>query len=319
VNGISPHFKARRLGHVNLYISDYLRSLDFYQRIVGLHAGWTRPKIGGGFLNNGASHHDVGFLPWNSPERRVIVNGPGLNHLAFDVGTERDLVAGYRRARDNGLPFIATADHIISKSLYTTDPNDIQLEIYVDTPIPFTDEDFLALRRATSPWDPLLVESPDPTPYFVAKHTPTKSDTTVFPASRIDGATIVVQDLVSTVSYYTDVLGLQPTVLNRAAGFAVLQGALGGRDLIVFEADDELTPGLHHFSFLALGPAELEAAISLAPAAGLTLVGEINSAHQRAALLRDPDNHLVKIFVDRDPNLLGWAPSLTRTQALPLL
>jgi len=319
VNGKAPYFRARRIGHVNLYISDYARSLDFYRRIVGLHAGWTRPKIGGGFLNNGASHHDIGFLPWNSPERRVIVNGPGLNHLAFDVGTERDLVDGYRRARDNALPFLATADHIISKSLYTTDPNNIQLEIYVDTAIPFTDEDFLALRRATTPWDPLVVGNADPTPYFVEKHTPATSDETVFPASRIDGATIVVQDLAHTVNYYSDVLGLQPTTLNRDAGFAVLQGALGGRDLVVFEAGDELTPGLHHFSFLALGPSELDAAISLAPAAGVTLAGEINSAHQRAAFLRDPDNNLVKLFVDRDPDLPGLASSMTRAQALSLL
>jgi catechol 2,3-dioxygenase len=56
-------FRPRRLGHVNLYIGKYEPSLHFYREIAGLGDGWTRPAIGGGFLNNGASHHDIGFIP----------------------------------------------------------------------------------------------------------------------------------------------------------------------------------------------------------------------------------------------------------------
>lgn len=294
-----PWFTARRLGHVNLYISNYEKSLDFYRRVIGLHDGWTRPKIQGAFLNNGASHHDIGFLPWHSPERRVVVSGPGLNHLAFDVGTEADLASGYRSAGEAGHAFLATADHVVSKSLYCNAPNGMQLEIYADTPITFRDPDFLEMRRATTPWDPATVDHPDARPYYVQTHAPTPSPGTVFQASRIDGATIVVDDLHAVAAYFQRSLGLSPSIRGPGDTYVLLQGALGGRDLVVFAATAESPPGLHHFSFLVLSEAGFEESLRKARAEGVDVVREIDVPEQRGVVLRDPDGMIVKLFVDR--------------------
>ena len=32
----APFFRARRLGHANLFVTDVERSLDFYNRVVGI-------------------------------------------------------------------------------------------------------------------------------------------------------------------------------------------------------------------------------------------------------------------------------------------
>lgn len=310
-------FSARRIGHVNLYISDYERALDFYRRVVGLHGGWTRPKISGGFLNNGASHHDVGFLPWHSPERRVVVDGPGLNHLAFDVGTEVQLTDGYRSATGDSFVFMAAADHVVAKSLYCTAPGGTQIEIYSDTAIPFTDPDFLAMRRATVAFDPLAIAAPDPQPHYVVDHRPTISPETVFHAARLDGATLVVDDLAGTTDFFRRCLGLRQAVIE-ASGYALLQGELGCRDLVLLASTASLPAGLHHFSFTVIDAASLDESVTKARAEGLEIVKEIDNDVQRAVVIRDPDGRLVKLFVDREADFWRSRP-LSHDEALWLL
>lgn len=310
-------FAARRIGHVNLYISDYERALDFYRRIVGLHDGWTRPKISGGFLNNGASHHDVGFLPWHSPERRVEVSGPGLNHLAFDIGTEAELVGGYRRALADSFRFMAAADHVVAKSLYCTAPDGTQIEIYADTAIPFTDPDFLAMRRATVSFDPEAIESPDPRPHYVADHRPATAPGTVFQAARLDGATLVVDDLEATARFFKRSLGLRAAPVT-APGCVMLQGRLGCRDLVLFASDGSLASGLHHFSFPVIEPQLLAESLAKARAEGVPIIKEIDVPEQQAVVIGDPDGRLVKLFFDRRADF--WhGRNLTADEALWLL
>lgn len=294
-----PLFRCRRIGHVNLYISDYERSLAFYRDIVGLHDGWTRPKIGGAFLNNGASHHDIGFLPWHSAERRVAVDGPGLNHLAFDVGTEARIVTGFRSAVEEGYEFLAAADHIVSKSLYCLTPDRVQLELYADTPISFRDSDFLAMRRATSKWDPATLESASDVQYAADAREPTIGPDTLFHVRKLEGATLAVRDLEESAAFFQHLLGLSVFVPVDGAPCLLLQGHGGQRDLVLWQESSERPAGLHHFSFSAFSEADLENSLQDGRAAGVEIVQTLDHPLQRAVILRDPDGLLVKIFVDR--------------------
>ena len=62
----APFFRARRLGHANLFVTDVERSLDFYNRVVGIEEVYRKaaptdlqgPAVGG-FLSNGNTHHDI--------------------------------------------------------------------------------------------------------------------------------------------------------------------------------------------------------------------------------------------------------------------
>ena len=58
---MSGYFQPRRLAHVNLYVADLERSMDFYTRVIGIEEVYRTPLGGGGFVSNGNTHHDVGF------------------------------------------------------------------------------------------------------------------------------------------------------------------------------------------------------------------------------------------------------------------
>ena len=127
----APFFWARRLGHANLFVKDVERSLEFYNRIVGLEVVYKKAAMDdpegpavGGFLSNGNTHHDIAVF--RHPD------APKLNHLAFELECEADLVEGYRAAVDSGEEF-RVSDHDITRSLYTRDPDGNGIEIYSDS------------------------------------------------------------------------------------------------------------------------------------------------------------------------------------------
>ena len=85
--------------------------MRFYNSVVGLEESYRRPAIKAGFLGNGNTHHDIGMVEVTSPLSRT--DEPGLNHLAFELENEVDLVAGYQKAVAAGIEFPRTVDHDI--------------------------------------------------------------------------------------------------------------------------------------------------------------------------------------------------------------
>lgn len=294
----SRFFRPRRLGHANVYISAYEQALAFYRDVVGLQDGWLRPEIGGGFLNNGATHHDIGFIPWNSPVTRKKVDGPGLNHLGFEVETELDLVRGYQAAIGAGIRFTATVDHIVAHSLYNVDPDGYGTEIYADTDADYRAPEFLKLKRASTSW------TPDPATattarHYVADHRPKRFDGAVFHATKITGAVIAAADFGASYDYYTRLVGLQPVIGGRDARLAILAGTVGGRDVALFRASAALPAGLHHLRFAVFDDRDLDQSIARARAAGIGVEAEIDHPLRRACALRDPDGLRVQLVADR--------------------
>ena len=52
----------RRLGHVNLFVSDLEQSMAFYENVAGFHEIFREADIQAGFLSNGNTHHDFGLI-----------------------------------------------------------------------------------------------------------------------------------------------------------------------------------------------------------------------------------------------------------------
>ena len=75
--------------------------MDFYINVVGLDEAYRRPQVQAGFLSNGNTHHDIGMVQSDGPlgHGRSV----GLNHIAFELETEVDLVNGYERAIAAGI------------------------------------------------------------------------------------------------------------------------------------------------------------------------------------------------------------------------
>ena len=299
-------FGPRRLAHGNFFVRDVDASLDFYQRVCGLTLVFREPGIQAVFLSNGNSHHDVALMGV-SAEARVGRDGqvqvprgrgttPGLNHLGFEMATEAQLVAAYRRAVAAGLPLHRTADHQIAHSVYLFDPEGNYLEMYADAT-----RDWRGIYRAvgdellTGVWDPDAApptEEPlyDPDPDYV------RVEEAVLHPIRTSRATFAVRDLPQAVRFYTEVVGLRVRSGGAESGYAVLGGELGGPDIGLIAAVGDITPGLHHFG-LQLAEDELAAARDRLAAQGVRPELEIDSPAKKSIVLTDPDGIRLEFFV----------------------
>jgi catechol 2,3-dioxygenase len=294
-----PFFSPRRLGHVNIYISDFHRSLSFYRDVVGLGDGWTRPAIGGVFLNNGASHHDIGTIYFNSSDARMHVDKPTLNHLAFELEDQVELVDGYQRAVAAGTEFLATSNHLVSHSLYSQDPDGHGIEMYADTDTKFNSPDFLELRRASQDWSPGSIP-PSHEKFYVSDHRPKKFENAIFHATKVTHAVLFVADLKKSADYYRNIVGLRPVLSDPNGKFLSLGGACGQRDVTLFQSDEKHAPDFHHMGFRVFGEDDLERSLQRAQSGGIALEAERDDDQRRSVVLRDPDGFLVQLYVDRE-------------------
>jgi catechol 2,3-dioxygenase len=234
------HFAPRRLGHLNLFVSDVEKSAAFYRDICGFREVFREPGISMIFMSNGNSHHDVGLMEI-SPAERVGRDGhvqvkpgagktPGLNHLGLEMRTEVDLVQAYRRAKAQGVAISRTTDHQMSHSVYVTDLNGHTLEFYADVVDDWME--FYAANRGeliSGHWEP---ESGKPLqksksaprlPYY-------RSEAAILAAKNTSFAGLPVRDLQSSLRYYQDVVGMDVLSIDAASKIAVVgnKDASGG-------------------------------------------------------------------------------------------
>src|SRR5881296_526484 len=99
--------KVTELGHVSLFVRDLDASVRFYRDLLGLSE--TGRGKGGriAFLSAGVHHHDVSLEVARHEGGPSVKGAPGLYHIAFCVGANRDaLDAARREAEQVGLaPF----------------------------------------------------------------------------------------------------------------------------------------------------------------------------------------------------------------------
>jgi len=121
------------LAHIVFYVRDLERSLVFLRDMVGLEVAGTIFNGRVALLSGGRTHHElllieVGEAPDPLRGRRV-----GLYHVAFKVGEDLDALRGAReRIQARGFELIGQSDHTVSQSLYLYDPDDNEVELFVD-------------------------------------------------------------------------------------------------------------------------------------------------------------------------------------------
>jgi catechol-2,3-dioxygenase len=129
---------VRGLGHVVLYVRDLEASRAFYGDVLGwpvvadIDLGGARAAA----FSAGRTHHELLLLEVG-PQATPVPPGRrlGLYHVGIDVGdTDDDLRAMLRRLQDHDVTIVGAADHTITHSLYVTDPDGNEIELYVDVP-----------------------------------------------------------------------------------------------------------------------------------------------------------------------------------------
>ena len=109
--------------------------------MVGFEEVYRQPDNQASFLSNGNTYHDLALTDIRS---KYSAKGqkPGIWHLAFELETEADMVAGYNRAKADGVEFAFVMDHDVARSLYQNDPDGNLVEIYADV-----EKDWRAMRQ----------------------------------------------------------------------------------------------------------------------------------------------------------------------------
>lgn len=117
------------LGYVHLTISDLKRSLDFYQRVIGLQV----EEISGGRASLGVAGKRMLVLS-ELPGARKVPYRSGLYHFAILTPSRSALGKSLRNLIDSGAEIQGGADHLVSEAIYLADPDGNGIEIYRDRP-----------------------------------------------------------------------------------------------------------------------------------------------------------------------------------------
>lgn len=117
-----------RLNHAVLFVQDFERTVDFYQRAFGFEIVTETPGKAAFLRAKGsANHHDLGLFA-TATGSRAPLGAPGLYHLAWEVSTIEDL-AGARSILAELGALKGESDHGATKSLYGTDPDGNEFEV----------------------------------------------------------------------------------------------------------------------------------------------------------------------------------------------
>jgi catechol 2,3-dioxygenase len=194
------------MGAVELSVSDLDRSLEYWQRVVGLRV-LARDN---GTASLGTDREVVRFV--EEPGARPADGHTGLYHVALLVPDRPSLARWLAHAARDRTRLEGLSDHFVSEAIYLRDPDRHGIEIYADRPRELW-EGQVGQTMTTIPLDTesLLGELPDPA---------------VEPFDGLpDGTTVGhvhlrVADVDSTIAFYRDVLGFDLTAqLGPMAAF----------------------------------------------------------------------------------------------------
>jgi catechol 2,3-dioxygenase len=304
-------FRPRRLGHINLYVSQLERSIAFYEKTCGIELVRIEAAIRGGFHSNGNTHHDIGLIEISKGVDRIGRDGKvqiaatrgasvGLNHIGWEMENETQLIEAYHRLRDAGANAHRPFDHLISHSIYLPDPDGNMHEFYADVvpdwrQIFNLDHDDLV----TSAWDPLAASPLTTAHYPVDPPIREVPDAPIHPRS-ITGATIATSRFSAMRDFFISTAGLTPaTETADGRRVSVFAGAIGRPDLTLVEVPDGEPTGLRMFAFQLKSETGLRGAITNLSAHEANGSRVVESEDRRSVILSDPDGFSIEFYWSR--------------------
>jgi len=295
-------FQPRRIGHVNLWVTRLEDSVKYYERVCGIELVRRERDIRIAFHSNGNTHHDIGIIEVSDGKDRIGRDGtvqipaaagksPGLNHLGWEMESEADLVAAFKRAQANGLTIDRTVDHLISHSVYLRDPDGNNLEFYADALKDWRQIYNLEHEdEVTGKWDP-LASPPSPAKNFVPDPEIRQVADAVLYPRRLGWATLGTRNFDEMRSFYETVVGLRAQDLPSAGGLrrAMFAGRTGEPSLYLIETGQDTSPGLKSFSFILEQDFDMPTLTERCREFGYPAPKEITTQAAHAVSLQGPD------------------------------
>ncbi len=128
--------EVKELGHVVLYVRDLERSRRFYRDVLG----WNEItddvplNLPAAAFTSGRTHHEL-LLIEVGPNAQPLPAGRrvGMYHFGLKIGeSDEDLRNAVAELREAGVPLTGASDNTVTHSLYITDPDGNEIELYID-------------------------------------------------------------------------------------------------------------------------------------------------------------------------------------------
>lgn len=294
-----PILRPRRLGHVNLFVSNLEKAREFYSQTCGFVEIFEEPAITAAFMSNGNTHHDLGLIEASTTDRidkdgKVLIaasqrgSTASLNHLGFEMESERQLVEAYETLLKAGVPVFRTVDHGLAHSVYMPDPDGNALEFYADVIDDWRGfwKDSVG-KTVTGAWRPELAIA-DPKPHYPDSFEPDVHPSAPIRSRRVTCATLATAQFDKMLDFYTQIVGLRPLGPNDARE-ATLAGETGEAAIRLVRVEDPKNAAFANMGIELGEAAALQNAKSYLRSKGYPVQNEENREGQASFLTRDPD------------------------------
>ncbi len=272
---------ALRIRGVHLAVSDLARSVEFYERLLGVP---LLQLSDGTALLGWDAHAPALTLQALAQPVPLPVRATGLYHVAWLHDSRAALADTVRRLAHGGWQLEGASDHGVSEALYLSDPDGLGIEIYADRPHELWQHgpQGRGVSMVTLPLDleDLLAQSPGPAPERMPAGT------------RVGHVHLKVADVERTSAFYRDRIGLEEQAHLPYASFLSAGGyhhhiGLNSWQSARAGAPPANAPALRRIELALSSPDELEALG--------TQLGEGEQERERDGelLARDPDGELL--------------------------
>ena len=140
-----------RLGPVRLQVADLPRSIDYYERVIGLRVIDRTAEHA--TLGNTVEDDAIVELVERTGARPVPRRGRlGLYHFAILL-PERAALGAFVQHLERIGAYAGMSDHLVSEAIYLTDPDGLGIEVYADRPRDTWHAINRELEMATAPLD----------------------------------------------------------------------------------------------------------------------------------------------------------------------
>lgn len=123
--------KIHELGHIVFYVSNLTNSANFYRNVLGFNE--VHRDLHSALYSGGRTHHELLLIEVGGHPKEMLAPSAGLYHVGFKVGNStEELRSVYRELIEKGVTILGATDHHVTHSLYILDPDNNELELYVD-------------------------------------------------------------------------------------------------------------------------------------------------------------------------------------------